>query len=163
MNYKGHSEFQHLLDHGLTEIRTSIDDLKDIGIKRGVLKKAYAVLSATGSATEQEKLEIHKNLLRTHKKLTTHREVLLDDLYSWKKVYRERVVDFNMFIHEYLGYIDRECGAGNAKSGFVSFNRGNKILEGYVRWFIDTYNIYLFPTKSRIEKINKSKIVVDRS
>lgn len=162
-SYKSkYSEFFSVFEHGVSQIRTTLDDLKDIGISTAVLRKSYSVLSSTGQATNVEKLEIQKNIWRTYRRYSTHIEVLLDDLYGWRKIYREKVKNFNVFIFEFLKYIEAEVGKGNAKTGFLSFNRGNKILEAFSKYFADKYNIYLFPTEKQIKNIKKSRIVVDK-
>jgi hypothetical protein len=159
-HYKtGNSEFLHVCVNGVKKRETTMDLLKDTGITPSLLKKAYSVLSATGSATEAEKLDIQKNIIRTFKKWATQREVLLDDLYSWKKIYREKIMDFNMFLYEYLPYITAQVGEGNAKTGYLSFNQRNKILESYSAHLATKYNIFIFPTAKQIEQILNSKIV----
>ena len=154
-----HSEFFKVCYDGVSKIVTTLDELKEIGIKVPVLRKAYQVLSATGSATEAEKLEVQKNILWSYKKYKTQRDAVLDDLYSWKNVYQKKFMIYNVFLYDLLQYIDREIGKGNAKAGFISFNRGNKVFEGFSKWYIDQYNIYLLPSRKKREEILKSKIV----
>lgn len=153
------SEFFNTLIYGLKENKTTADILMDIGISTTTLKKAYHVLSATGSATNKEKLEIQKSILFCHKRFLSHIEGELDVLYSWRKVYRENVATFNIFLFKFLEYIEREIGLGRAKPQYISFRRGSKVLEGYAKEIADAHSIILFPNKSQTEKILKSKIV----
>jgi len=159
-SYKGgHSEYFNVYKHGVLKVRTTMDDIKDLNISATVLRRAYKILSVTGEATANEKLEIQKNILRTHKKYRIQREVLLDELYSWRKIYREKITNFNTFIFEFLTFIEATTTAGSRKSGFLSFNKSNKIFEAFNKDLITKHNIHLFPTTKEILRIQKSKII----
>lgn len=154
-----HSEFFNVFLNGVEENVSTVDRLKKTGITPALLRKAYATLSESGVATESEKLSIQKNLIVSYKKYSIHKEVELDVLYSWNKNYIECVAKYNVFLHNFLTFISNEVGKGNAKSGYISFNKTNKIMEAYSKWITDKYNIFLFPTKLQVENIMKSKIV----
>jgi hypothetical protein len=156
MDNRGFSQFEDIIKNGNKELVRTIDELKEI-ISAPILKKAYEVLSETGKAKEEEKLEIQKSLLRTHKQWKRYRDTLLDDLYDFKKQYVARMKDFNVFMYEVLFYISGNVEKGKAKPGFISFREGNKIMEGFSKYFIDKYNIYLWPSKRQEENIRKMK------
>lgn len=153
---KNRSEFFDICFNGVKKNTKTIDLLKATTISLAVLKKAYDTLSVTGVATEAEKLDIQKNIIRTHTRWVKHRE-MLDDIYSWKRSYREHVMDFNIFLNEIIAYVGKECGKGRAKSGFISFRQGNKLMEGFSKSFADSYHIFLWPTDKQKEHIIESR------
>lgn len=155
------SDFFDIVLNGIQEFEKTIDVTKKTSISAPMLNKAYQTLSATGSATEQEKLEILKSVNHCHKNYLAHREEFLDGLYNWKKQYRERIMNFNIFIYELLIYIEKEVGKGNAKPGYISFRQGNKIMEGFSKYLVDQYSIHLWPTEKKIEQIKKSRLTTE--
>lgn len=160
LNYKTkYSDFFSVIDNEPVKNQTTIDKLKEFGVKAPTLKLAYEVLSATGSATESEKLDIQKQIVWNHQKYTTQKECVLDDLYIWKKQYRENFGEYNVFLYNLLQYIKSQFGIGKAKPQFLSFRKGSKIIEGFSKTYADKFNIFMFPTQKQKENIMKSRIV----